>query len=124
MPAEIMLGGASVRLDVSGCAMLIGEGALLVADLHLEKGSSYARGRQFLPPYDTLATLARLSEVVARLAPRQIVVLGDAFHDRHAGERLPREAVAAIGALATGRRLVWIAGNHDPAPPVGLPGER
>ena len=33
---------------------------LVVADLHLEKGSSFARRGLLLPPYDTGATLPRL----------------------------------------------------------------
>ena len=40
--------------------------ALLVADLHLEKASWYAKLGQFLPPYDSQATLAALTEVVDR----------------------------------------------------------
>mgnify|MGYP006162746979 FL=1 len=32
----------------------------MVADLHLEKGLSRAEKGQFLPPYNTVATLRRL----------------------------------------------------------------
>ena len=42
---------------------------LVVADLHLEKGSSFAARGQLLPPYDTRATLDRLA-AAARRAPR------------------------------------------------------
>ena len=35
--------------------------ALLVADLHLEKASWFARLGQFLPPYDSVATLTALA---------------------------------------------------------------
>src|SRR6187402_3119085 len=35
--------------------------ALLVADLHLEKASWYARGGQMLPPYDSIARLIALT---------------------------------------------------------------
>jgi hypothetical protein len=85
---------------------------LIVADLHLEKGSAYARRGQFLPPYDTTETLARLALLVARLAPAAIVALGDSFHDDGGPARLQR-----------GRDFVWIAGNHDPGRPHGLAGE-
>ncbi|HEX4761928.1 MAG TPA: phosphoesterase, partial [Sphingomicrobium sp.] len=37
--------------------------ALLVADLHLEKASWFARLGQFLPPYDSHSTLTALARV-------------------------------------------------------------
>ena len=40
------------------------EEALLVADLHLEKASWFARLGQFLPPYDSHATLSALAAEV------------------------------------------------------------
>ena len=39
--------------------------ALLVADLHFEKASFFARLGQMLPPYDSIATLADLAAIVA-----------------------------------------------------------
>ena len=58
------------------------ERILLVADLHLEKGSAFAKRRMMLPPYDTAETLRRLAAVIERYAPRRVVALGDSFHDR------------------------------------------
>ena len=100
-----------------------GTGALIVADLHLEKGSSFAARRSLLPPYDTAATLARLERLIEVYAPRLVVALGDSFHDRTAGERIAPSDAAAIARLQKGRGWVWIAGNHDPDPPQGLGGE-
>ena len=94
-----------------------GAGLLVVSDLHLEKGSSFAARGVLLPPYDTAATLARLAAVVARYEPRTVIALGDSFHDRAAPERLRRPDRAAIAALQAGRDWIWIAGNHDPALP-------
>ena len=124
MPVQLAVHGVELIADRSGALYWPGEQALLVADLHLEKGSSYARGGQLLPPYDTIATLARLADLVARLCPRRIFFLGDAFHDPFAGERMTPGALAAIAALGAGRELVWIAGNHDPLPPRAVPGAR
>ncbi|MBN9010691.1 MAG: ligase-associated DNA damage response endonuclease PdeM, partial [Rhizobiales bacterium] len=92
------------------------EGLLVVADLHLEKGSSFARRGQMLPPYDTAETLARLGSLVARLAPRRVVALGDSFHDDGGAERLAARDRATLAGLQSGRDWVWIAGNHDPRP--------
>jgi DNA ligase-associated metallophosphoesterase len=91
---------------------------LAVADLHLEKGSSYAvSARKMLPRHDTRQTLAMLSMLIERLKPETVVCLGDSFHDRAAIERLPAEDLARIEALTSRTSFVWIAGNHDPAPP-------
>ena len=97
---------------------------LVFADLHFEKGSSYARGRQFLPPYDTRATLLRMARAVARHKPARVIALGDSFHDRDAADRLgdggTRPCWTALGKAA---HFIWIAGNHDPHPPAWLGGE-
>jgi DNA ligase-associated metallophosphoesterase len=57
------------------------------------------------------------------LSPRVLVLLGDSFHDGRAVARLDAEDARRIAALATGRSLVWIVGNHDADGPGGLPGE-
>ncbi|MGH6972442.1 MAG: ligase-associated DNA damage response endonuclease PdeM, partial [Caulobacteraceae bacterium] len=98
------------------------ERALVFADVHLEKGSAYAARGQMLPPYDTLETLARLALEVEALAPKVVVLLGDALHDSEASTRLCDADAARIEALGRGRELVWVAGNHDPAGPGGLTG--
>lgn len=95
----------------------------MVADLHLEKGSSRAEKGHFLPPYDTAATLRRLSAVVAALNPATVACLGDSFHDREAEARLSLEDTAAIQRLTGSRDWLWIGGNHDPRPPEHLGGE-
>jgi hypothetical protein len=96
---------------------------LVVADLHLEKGSSYAARGVMLPPFDTRATLARLEAEVAELAPETLVLLGDTFHDGRAVPRLAFDDRLRIEALAHGRTLVWVVGNHDAEGPGPLPGE-
>ncbi len=99
------------------------ERLLAVADLHLEKGSAFARGGRMLPPYDTAATLARLGALVERLAPRVVVALGDSFHDSAGPDRLSPDNRAALAALQAGRDWIWIAGNHDRALPRTIGGD-
>ena len=79
--------------------------ALLVADLHLEKASWFARIGQMLPPYDSIATLADLAAIVAATAPEEIWCLGDSFHDRHGCDRLPPGPVAVTELTAATRGL-------------------
>jgi len=88
--------------------------ALLVADLHLEKASWFAKGGQMLPPYDSIATLADLTAIVAETGAAEIWCLGDSFHDSAGCDRLPGEARDLLTALTTRTRWTWITGNHDP----------
>jgi DNA ligase-associated metallophosphoesterase len=91
---------------------------LAVADLHLEKGSSYAANAlKLLPRHDTRQTLAILSELIEAHEPDTVVCLGDSFHDHEAISRLPADERSRIERLADRARFIWIAGNHDPAPP-------
>lgn len=89
--------------------------ALLVADLHLEKASWFARLGQMLPPYDSIATLSDLEALVAATGAEEVWCLGDSFHDASGGDRLPARARAILGALTARTRWTWITGNHDPA---------
>jgi DNA ligase-associated metallophosphoesterase len=88
--------------------------ALLVADLHLEKASWFARLGQFLPPYDSHATLVALADNAERTGARRIFCLGDSFHDRFGCERLPANSRALLESLTSRFEWVWIVGNHDP----------
>jgi len=108
--------------DLSGAFVWESERLLVVSDLHLEKGSSFAARGVLLPPYDTVATLARLSAVIARHVPRTVIALGDSFHDRDAHQRLSAPDRQAIAALQARRDWIWIAGNHDPALPRDIGG--
>ncbi|MGQ9371836.1 ligase-associated DNA damage response endonuclease PdeM [Azospirillum sp. A39] len=118
----IELMGAHLVPDPSGALHWPAEETLAVADLHLEKGSHFARHGRLLPPYDTRATLDRLEEAVARLRPRRVLCLGDSFHDRGAAERLDAAERARLRRLTAATDWVWIAGNHDPQPPGDLGG--
>jgi DNA ligase-associated metallophosphoesterase len=90
------------------------QNALLVADLHLEKASWFARLGQFLPPYDSHATLAALARLVEATGARKIYCLGDSFHDRFGCDRLPAAARELLLALTCRLDWTWILGNHDP----------
>jgi hypothetical protein len=89
--------------------------ALLVADLHLEKASWFARLGQMLPPYDSVATLADLTALAVTTRAEEIWCLGDSFHDRHGCDRLPDRAREMLTALTSTTRWTWITGNHDPS---------
>src|SRR4051794_40594752 len=85
--AAVTIAGVTLLADLSGALFWESERLLVVSDLHLEKGSSYAARGVLLPPFDTVATLSRLSAVIVRHDPRMVIALGDSFHDRQAHER-------------------------------------
>ena len=118
----VSIAGVTLVADLSGAFFWESERLLIVSDLHLEKGSSYATRGVLLPPYDTVATLARLAAVIARHDPRSVIALGDSFHDRKAHERLAPADRQAVAALQARRDWIWIAGNHDPALPRDIGG--
>jgi DNA ligase-associated metallophosphoesterase len=87
--------------------------ALLVADLHFEKASWFARFGQMLPPYDSIATLTDLTALVTATGAEEIWCLGDSFHDARGCDRLPQQARDMLLALTRTTRWIWITGNHD-----------
>jgi DNA ligase-associated metallophosphoesterase len=120
--AQLAVSGVDLVPDVAGVLYWPEQHLLAVADLHLEKGSSYAERRVLLPPYDTAATLARLSQAIARYAPRVVIALGDSFHDGRGPARLADTDRASLLGLQRGRDWIWIAGNHDPEPAENIGG--
>ena len=122
MTGLIEIAGVTLVADLAGALYWPEERLLVVSDLHLEKGSSFAARGVLLPPYDTAATLSRLAAVIARHDPRTVIALGDSFHDRDAHQRLSAPDREAIAALQARRDWIWISGNHDPALPSDLGG--
>ncbi|NOJ48975.1 ligase-associated DNA damage response endonuclease PdeM [Bradyrhizobium archetypum] len=120
--SKVTIADVTFVADVSGALFWQEQRLLVVSDLHLEKGSSYARRGVLLPPYDTVATLSRLAAVIARHDPRMVIALGDSFHDRDAHQRLSASDRDALSALQARRDWIWISGNHDPALPSNLGG--
>lgn len=117
----IAICGKVFEADLSGALYWPAEEALIVADLHLEKGSAFAARGQMLPPYDTRETLHRLAEAVDRTGASAIIALGDSFHDAGAGSRLAEEDRETIRIMQGACEWIWITGNHDPeiAPDLG-----
>ncbi len=96
------------------------EQALIVADLHLGKSERMARrGGALLPPFETRATLERLSIDLEETRAAHLIALGDTFDDDIAAHSLASE----ITALCARVQVTWIAGNHDPGP-ADLPGQQ
>jgi DNA ligase-associated metallophosphoesterase len=118
----MIVNGARLVADPSGGLFWPQERLLVVADLHFEKGSSFAQRGQLLPPYDTAATLRRLAALLRQYDPQTVICLGDSFHDGEADLRLDPGDRNFIRGMTAAHDWIWIAGNHDPEPPEDLGG--
>lgn len=116
------IAGVAFELRAAATAYLPEHGVLLVSDLHLEKGSAYAARGQMLPPYDSSATIARLMDEMEAVQPKQVISLGDSFHDRGARARMDAGVVDSLRQMSSAVDWVWICGNHDVSPPDDLGG--
>lgn len=118
----IAIAGVEAVCDPRGALFFPALKLLAVSDLHLEKGSSFARRGQMLPPYDTGATLDLLEAVIAHHRPATVISLGDSFHDCRGAARMPATYRENLLAMMAGREWIWVTGNHDPQAPADLPG--
>ena len=119
----ISFAGETFQATPDGALFWPAQNALLVADLHLEKASWFARLGQFLPPYDSHATLTALARSVGQTGAARLYCLGDSFHDADGSTRLPSGELSRLRAMTAAHRFIWVQGNHDPVPPSGVGGE-
>jgi DNA ligase-associated metallophosphoesterase len=122
MTAVFHFGEEMLQLDQAGALIWPAARVLVVADLHLEKGSAAARGGQLVPPWDSRLTLERLALLLRRYTPRTVVALGDSFHDDQGAARLAPADAATLRRMTSAVDFVWVKGNHDPGPPHGVGG--
>ncbi|QJB69645.1 ligase-associated DNA damage response endonuclease PdeM [Parasphingorhabdus halotolerans] len=111
----VPLSFAGHEFDVVAPAALFwpAQRALLVADLHLEKASFFARQGQMLPPYDSQATLDALSDLITKTGAQKVFCLGDNYHDDGGEKRLESKASSLLKKLTREIEWIWISGNHD-----------
>ena len=112
--SKITIGDVPFCADPSGALWQTDERLLIVADLHFEKGSSFATRRgSLLPPFDTRATLQRLKDLITRLKPERVIALGDTWHDDKGPTRLDDDDRETLEGLIAKTEFFFIAGNHD-----------
>jgi len=120
--APLHIGGERLMLDPSGAVFWPSRSLLILADLHLEKGSAAASRGRLLPPYDSRVTLDRIAQLLRHYSAKAVLALGDSFHDAAGAARLPEADRARLAALGTRTDFIWVLGNHDPVLPDTLPG--
>ncbi len=118
----VRLGDIEFVPCLSGALYVPAYDTLLIADLHLEKGSSRAHLGQLLPPYDSRAGLLALQAAIAKWTPARVMLLGDSFHDAQGPDRMALADHCLLQQLALDTEFIWLSGNHDPSLPAYLPG--
>lgn len=114
-PATFRFAQEEFQPLLSGAMYWPSEAALVVADLHLEKLSSFARSGQFLPPYDSYATLRKVANDIKATGAKKVICAGDSFHRDEGTMTLPPDALALLQLMIAEVEWIWIAGNHDPS---------
>jgi uncharacterized protein len=109
----VSLTGKAFRAHMSGALYWPAEKALIVSDLHLEKGSHFAERGQMLPPYDTRETLRKLASVIDAYDAATVIALGDSLHDVTASDRIDPADLETLRMMQEDREWIWITGNHD-----------
>ena len=118
----IQFHGEIMELYGDGTLYLPSYETLIVSDLHLEKGAALSKGAP-LPQFDTVDTLARLSEAQKRCKPARLICLGDSFHNISRAFQMPKDYLDMLYQMAETSDFIWITGNHDDYLPDRLPGK-
>jgi DNA ligase-associated metallophosphoesterase len=121
--APLHIAGERLMLDPSGAVFWPSRSMLVLADLHLEKGSAAAIRGRLVPPYDSRVTLDRIALLLRHYTPKIVLALGDSFHDIGGAERMGDAEAARLATMGRQSHFIWVLGNHDPALPASLPGE-
>jgi DNA ligase-associated metallophosphoesterase len=120
--ALLHLAGERLMLDPAGAVFWPAASLLVLADLHLEKASAAARRGNLLPPYDSRVTLDRMALLLRHYRPKQVLALGDSFHDAEGADRLQPADAQRLRQMGESTAFIWVLGNHDPELPASLPG--
>jgi uncharacterized protein len=112
-PNTLLVGGATLSLLPEKAVWVHEARALLIADLHLGKALSFRRLGVPVPRGTTATNLQRLSQLVARHQPQQVIFLGDFMHSAMAQAAEILDPLAAWRAAHPALSLTLVRGNHD-----------
>jgi DNA ligase-associated metallophosphoesterase len=112
---SLCIGGETLLLHPERAVLWPRAGAVIVADIHFGKSSSFGRHGLAVPAGSDQEDRARLTRLIESFDSHRLIILGDFFHEPlqpKSAESIDLESWSA--ALArTGVRIQVIAGNHD-----------
>ena len=86
---------------------------VIIADLHLGKSISFAKKKQFLPPYDTKETLVKLFSCINEFEPSKLIIVGDLLHDILSVQSFQDKDYQNFNNYTKKTEFIWVKGNHD-----------
>jgi uncharacterized protein len=113
--ATLELGGLRLELLPERALYVPALNTLLLADLHLGKGDTFRRAGIALPAGGTAQDLARLSTLIERHQPQQVLVLGDLIHGPLPSDAHWRLQWRDFLDRHAGLHFAAVLGNHDRA---------
>ena len=111
--------GEDVVLDSDRAIYWPREKTLIVADVHLGKGSAFRRSGIAVPAGSTQQDLQRLSALIEQHSAQRLLVLGDLFHARLDADEPWHPQFDAFRHQQAALRIDVVQGNHDDL--VGIP---
>lgn len=100
-------------LNIDGSILWEKEKILILGDLHLEKSTFFSAYGNYLPPYDSFDTLLKLSNSINNMQVKNIIFLGDIFHDLNGYSRMKQRERKILDNICNKNKVIWILGNHD-----------
>jgi uncharacterized protein len=123
MKNSIQLASERVDLLPSGAMFLQAHGALLIADAHLGKASSFRQLGVPVPSGTTQETLDAMTDDLRTTDAEHLIFLGDFLHSKHAHAAITQQALAQWREQHAQLHITLVRGNHDDRagdPPASL----
>ena len=120
--SRVLLCGRSLVADPTGAIFWPSENTLIVADVHLSRGSYLDGHDVLLPPYDTVSSFEKLEDALDRYDPGKVIVLGNSFEGVSAGG-LSYHQRDWLQDMMEGRDWFWVTGEDAAPKPEGIGGE-
>ena len=117
------LKGEELHLLPSGAIFLPEHQALLIADAHFGKASSFRQLGVPVPSGTTQETLDAISQDLQTTGAQHLIFLGDFLHSRHAHAAATQDVLAAWRKQRSDLNITLVRGNHDDRagdPPASL----
>jgi DNA ligase-associated metallophosphoesterase len=110
---KIRIKNEDIHLLPSGAIYLPAHQALLIADAHIGKASSFRQLGVPVPSGTTNETLTAITQDLATTGAQHLIFLGDFLHSRHAHATATQSVVTAWREQHTKLAITLIRGNHD-----------
>jgi uncharacterized protein len=110
---KITLNHEAMHLLASGAMHLPAHQALLIADAHIGKASSFRQLGVPVPSGTTQETLAAITQDLAATQAQHLIFLGDFLHSRHAHAAATQDVLKAWREQHAQLAMTLIRGNHD-----------